>query len=453
LCDNRPMRLAWFSPFAPVRSGIATCSGDLVAALGGEHQIDCFVDEPLVGTAPGGWPLRSAHEFVWRHRRVPYDLVVYQLGNSSHHDYQWPYLFRYPGLVVLHDAHLHHARAAALLRSRRAGDYRAEFAANHPDVSPDLAEVAVAGFDSHLYYLCPMTRLVAQASRMTAVHTPALAGQLREAAPGARIEAIRLGHGMPVTPERAAAERERIRARYAIPGDAVLFGAFGALTPEKRIPQILDAFAALLPYAPSARLLLAGSPAAHYDVAADVAARGLELHVTLTGYIEDDEALTDALAAADVALNLRWPTAREVSGPWLRALAAGLPTITIDLAHTWHVPTLDPHTWQPHLPGGAAPVTVAIDILDEDHSLRLAMRRLAGDAGLRASLGRAGRAYWDLEHAVARMVDDYRRLLPLAAAVPPPQAALPAHLVQDGGAALDTLLASFGVGARIWSKL
>ena len=47
------------------------------------------------------------------------------------HDYLWPYLFRYPGLTVLHDAHLHHARAA-LLRTRRADDYRAEFAANHP---------------------------------------------------------------------------------------------------------------------------------------------------------------------------------------------------------------------------------------------------------------------------------------------------------------------------------
>jgi DNA-binding transcriptional LysR family regulator len=88
------MRLAWFSPFAPVRSGIAACSADLVAALADEHQIDCFVDEPLAGGACAGHPLLSAHDFVWRHRRAPYDLVVYQLGNSSHHNYQWPYVFR-----------------------------------------------------------------------------------------------------------------------------------------------------------------------------------------------------------------------------------------------------------------------------------------------------------------------------------------------------------------------
>jgi hypothetical protein len=40
-----------------------------------------------------------------------YDLCVYQTGNSRTHEFIWPYLFRWPGLVVLHDARLHHARA------------------------------------------------------------------------------------------------------------------------------------------------------------------------------------------------------------------------------------------------------------------------------------------------------------------------------------------------------
>ncbi len=126
-------RLAWFSPMPPVATGVAACSADLVSALRGEHQIDLFVDEPVVRLAPG---TRSAHDFVWRHQQQPYDLTVYQVGNSSHHDYLWPYLFRYPGLTVLHDAHLHHARAASLLRRFRAGDYRTEFAWNHPESRP-----------------------------------------------------------------------------------------------------------------------------------------------------------------------------------------------------------------------------------------------------------------------------------------------------------------------------
>lgn len=138
----------------PVATGIARCSAELVPLLAVDHEIDVFVHQrdqrnqhnlaPANGRTPS-IPLRSAHDFAWAHHTRPYDLVVYQLGNSSHHDYQWPYLFRYPGLVVLHDAHVHHARAASLLRTFRAADYRVEFKANHPEANADLAELAAAG--------------------------------------------------------------------------------------------------------------------------------------------------------------------------------------------------------------------------------------------------------------------------------------------------------------------
>ncbi len=441
------MRLAWFSPMPPVRSGIAACSAELVAALAGEHAIDVFVDEPVAGLgAAAGGPWRSAHEFPWRHRAVPYDLTVFQLGNSSHHDFLWPYMFRYPGLAVLHDAHLQHARAAALLRTRRHGDYRTEFAASHPALSPDLAELAVAGFDSHLYYSWPMRRLVVAASRLTVVHAAPIAAAINEEMPGAGVESIRLGHGALVTDDDAGAARRRIRARYGLSPDAVVFGVFGGLAPDKRIPEILEAFAATLPYAPDAHLLLAGAPAAHYDVAADVRRRGLESRVRLTGYLDTDRDLTDTIAACDAAFSLRWPTARELSGPWLRALAAGRPTVVIDLAHLTDVPSLDPRSWTLHGGGerGTA-VTIAIDIMDEAHSLRLAMRRLAADPALRATLGAAGRAWWQRHHAPERMLEDYRRVLAAAGRRPVPRPRLPRHLVDDGDARLQALLAGVGV--------
>ncbi|HUR34019.1 MAG TPA: hypothetical protein VM032_09520, partial [Vicinamibacterales bacterium] len=186
------MRLAWFSPMPPARSGVASCSRELVSALRDQHSIDVFVDDPLVtGSADG----RSAHDFLWHHRLTPYDLTVYQVGNSSSHDYLWPYLFRFPGLAVLHDVRLHHARAAALLRRNRVSDYRAEMAANHPELDPSLAEMAVAGFDSPLYYHWPMTRLIARSSRLTAVHTRTAAATLAAEVPEAAVRQVTLGHG------------------------------------------------------------------------------------------------------------------------------------------------------------------------------------------------------------------------------------------------------------------
>ncbi|MFL6279060.1 MAG: glycosyltransferase [Vicinamibacterales bacterium] len=500
------MRLAWFSPMPPVPSGVATVSAELVRELGRRHAIDVYVhanhprESVPMSESLESVRVYSAHDFVWRHRAEPYDLTVYQVGNSSHHDYLWPYLFRYPGLTVLHDFHLHHARAAALLRTRRPEAFRAEFAANHPAVAVDLAELAIAGFDNLLYYSWPMSRLIVEASRLTAVHAPPLARQLREQLTGSCITTIRLAHGERLNAEQIARARAHVRGRYGIRQNeadgAVLFGVFGGLTPDKRIPQLLDAFSAIGPYAPSAHLLLAGAPARHYDVAADVAQRGLEHRVTMTGYLPTESALTQCIAACDVSLNLRWPTAREMSGPWLRALAAARPTITIDLAHLVDVPSLDPRTWKRNAsvpamrrpasgirnttsvqpgsthrdseseatltnvsgsdpesrnpdPRSDAAVTVAIDIMDEDHSLRLAMRRLATDAALRASLGAAGQRYWELEHSMARMVEDYERALADAAARPAPRVALPAHLVTNGEGVLNGVLEEFGLPA-VW---
>jgi len=445
------MKLAWFSPFPPVRTGIADCSAELVAALRARgYEIDCY-------------PSGAAHDFPWTHRQRPYDLIVYQFGNSSHHDYEWAYALRYPGLVVLHDAHLHHARAAFLLRERRAADYRAEFAWNHPEVPPEAAELAIAGFDSPLYYEWSMVRSLIEASRLVAVHGEATRRGLlesipanSEADPAEKIVAVRLGHGDPVSGDRRQRARREVRAALGIADDAVLFGLFGGLTPEKRIPQVLAAMQALVPYAPSARLVLAGAPAAHYDVHAGIA-NGLRDRVTVTGYLAESD-LTDYLAACDVSLNLRWPTARETSGAWLRALAAGVPTIVTDLIHLGGVPSLDPRTWTEN--GLSAlgsqspkPVCVAIDILDEDHSLRLAMRRLAQDAELRERLGRAGRAWWEREHSLEVMVEDYVQLIASATAHPAEprarSAGSPDHFRSDGDRRLNALLASFGIEAPI----
>jgi glycosyltransferase involved in cell wall biosynthesis len=270
-----------------------------------------------------------------------------------------------------------------------------------------------------------------------------------------------------VTPDQRHEARREVRARYGIADEAVVFVCAGGITPEKRIPQVLAALRATLAYAPSARLLLAGGTAEHYDVRADIAAHGLNDHVIVTGYLESDEALTDHLAAADVSLNLRWPTAGETSGPWLRALAAGVATVITDLVHLGDVPSLDPRTWnanvdgrwamddgrqdrnsRPSVVGHRPSVSVAIDILDEDHSLRLAMRRLATDAELRAQLGRAGQEYWQREHSLERMVEDYERAIHQACDVP--EATSSMHGTQEAGeGTLEALLAPFGV-KRPW---
>ena len=91
------------------------------------------------------------------------------------------------------------------------------------------------------------------------------------------------------------------------------------------------------------------------------------------------------------------------------------------------------------------PVCIAIDILDEDHSLRLAMRRLATDAALRERLGHAAREWWEREHTIEAMVDDYERVMREAIARPAPDVALPGHMRDAGDRKMRALLEPFGV--------
>jgi glycosyltransferase involved in cell wall biosynthesis len=451
------MRLAWFSPWPPQKSGVAGRSAELVPLLAQRgHAIDVFADDrrlnrTAVPDAPpeaGRVRVITPHDFVWRHAKQHYDLAVYQVGNSHLHQFIWPYMFRYPGLAVLHDARLHHARAAALLGANRTDDYRAEFAWSHPDASPSAAEFAIQRIDSILFYQWPMIRAVIETARLVGAHSRGVADRIAREFPGRPVEHIALGEG-PVDGDTMAARRQ-FRSAHGLPEDAIVFGVHGGLTREKRILDILSAFAAIKKALPDVRLVLAGAadPSLNLDVRiADLGLTSAICRVT----VADDAEFDRAIAASDITLNLRWPSALETSGPWVRSLAMGRPTVIVDMAHQAHVPALDPRTWHRHEPTvdlepGAddRAVTVAVDIRDIGHSLQLAMRRLARDAELRGRLGRRARAWWEREHTVDRMVTDYERAIARAVTLPLPSTGpdWPAHLRPDPAALTHELLRS-----------
>lgn len=435
-------RIAWFTPMPPSSSGIAAYSAEVLPGLRARGlAIDVYVD-PLQRPDPAE-DIAGAHDFVWRHRRRPYDLVVYQLGNAPCHGYMWGYMFRYPGLVVLHDAQVHQARAQALLGRRipRRDDYLAEFAANHPEAPPDIGRLIAEGLGGTLFGLWPHVHLVVKAARLAVVHSPVLASQLGQVHE-APVRAIPMGVADPLATPGPVTAAE-VRARHGLAAHHLVIGAFGGLTPEKRLPQVLDAVASLVPEHPDLHLLLVGTPALHYEVAADAAAHGIADRVHLTGFVPDAE-LAAHLQAADICACLRWPTNGETSASWLRAVAAGRATVITDLAHQGDIAVVHPRRW----PGSQAPpVAVAVPILDEATDLRAALDELARSHRRRAQLGAAARDYWRAHHTLDHMADAYVAAIAEAMTRPAPRPPLPFHLRDSGGARVTELLAPFGVEA------
>jgi glycosyltransferase involved in cell wall biosynthesis len=438
----------------------------LLAARG--HGIDVFVDgtrvrSPLAADEPpppGSVRVVNANDFVWRHAKRHYDLAVYQIGNSHLHRFIWPYLYRYPGLAVLHDGRVHHARAEALLSAGRSKDYVAEFAWSHPAAGPAGANFGLLRLDGPFYYQWPMLRGIVSTSRVVAAHSPGVVRELRADWPEHAIDHIALGEGrahLDITRARTA-----FRTAHAIPADATVFGVFGALTADKRVLEILEAFRSTRAWIPDARLLLAGAADPALGLEDAINALGIAGATIRLPGASDDE-FDEAIAATDVVLSLRWPTALETSGPWVRSLALGRATVIIDLPHQSHLPALDPRTWQRLTPcDDLAPgaderaITVAIDLLDREHSLRIAMRRLGTNAGLRNRIGAAARRWWEREHTVERMIADYERVMARAIDAPAPLPApdWPAHIAVQPAAFVERVLSrDFGSNDVVSERL
>ncbi len=446
------MRLAWFSPMPPHRSGIAAYSAEILGRLAGAHEIEAFVDDTTgpaavraVAPVPGV-AIRGAHDFPWAHPLRRHDAAVYQLGNDLCHDYMWPYLVRYPGLVLLHDAQLHQSRARGLIRRGRDDDYIAEFRYSHPEADPDIAKLVIAGLGGSLYYYWPMIRVPIEAAKVVGVHSAWLARTLGEQFPGRRFVHVR--HGFPdITPQAKAGPAE-VRRRHGLPEDAVVFGSFGRVTPEKSLTHVLLALAQVAADAPAIRLLVVGDTPEYYDLRQEAHNLGVADRVAVTGYVADDD-LPEYLAAVDVCLNLRWPTARETSGAWVRCLAAGKPTVITDLLHLGDVPSLDLRSGKVQCtasPAGDA-VCVAVELVDEIHMLRLALRHLGTDSRLRARLGDAAKRYWQREATMDVMARDYETALAetAAAPAPAPPEAWPPHLTANGMGTLQTIVGQMGI--------
>ena len=167
-----------------------------------------------------------------------------------------------------------------------------------------------------------------------------------------------------------------------------------------------------------------------------------------------DASARDALGDSDAILALEWPPAPELPMVALLAMAAGRPAIVYETTVTTAWPTLDPQTWQPRgLSGTAEPIAISIDPLDDEHSLMLAIRRLASDAALRQRLGRAGEQWWRANATPAHAATAWERIVEEAVATPPPSrpSGWPPHLDADGTEQARQILGELGVTVDFFS--
>jgi glycosyltransferase involved in cell wall biosynthesis len=364
------MKVAYYSPLPPSRSGIADYSALLLPEL--EQRIEVVIARP------------------GRFRRDPAaDVALYHVGNDAEaHGWIVEALHRRPGVVVLHDFVLHHL-VVGLTFAR--GDAAGYLAAMEREGGLVGRLLAYAVLDNKLPPLWetrpedyPLTGEILEDATALIVHSHYV--EDRVGGIGYEGPIVRIPHPAWPVPDVAPVE---------VKGEP-LFGCFGHLNETKRIEELVHAFARVRARHPGARLLLVGS------LAVRLARLELPEGVEHRDYVPEDE-LWSLMAACDAIVSLRSPTMGETSGSAIRALSLGKPLVVSDRG------------WFAELPDEAV-IKVPVDELEED-TLAAALEALT-DRAIRTSMGAAARRLVEREHRVDRVAEAYAAALEELAGLP-----------------------------------
>ena len=350
------MKIDYFSPLPPVPSGISDYSVDLLPHLRERARVR-VVRLPGQPVAP---------EIVERFRPVTFEdleaepsgepasaddppVPLYQMGNNWRHKPVLERAWRHPGVLVLHDVVLHHLLLDVSLGPDGLGGdaglthYVERLTRDHGWMGAPVARTKFwGGYGDAPTFAFPSHRTLLRRQRGVLVHSAWAAEMVREeslgegsAAEGGEIRIRAVPMGVPLPPPVDPEQGREFRRRHDVPESAPVIGAFGFQTPIKRTLSALSALTD--PRLAEAHLLIVGEVSEALDLEAEARTAGVAERVHVTGYV-DLEDFARALAAADVAVNLRYPTAGETSASLLRILAAGLPAVVSDYAQFTDLP-------------------------------------------------------------------------------------------------------------------
>ena len=367
------MRVAYYSPMPPERSGIADYSALLVPALRERIQVDVAQRD---GNANG-------------------DVALYHVGNDADvHGWILERLRRRPGVVVLHDFVLHHLVAGLTLGRKQPKAYLAALERDGGVAARLLGLGVIDGCIPPLWEVrpqdFPLCGEVLDLATGVVVHSAYVEERVRDRGYDGPLWRVPMA-AWP-SPPAEVAELE----------GAPLFGAFGHMNASKRVPQLLRAFARFRTVHPDARLVLAGTADPSLELAWRIEQAGLADAVVREDYVPE-ERLWALLRRVDAAVALRAPTMGETSAVVIRGLSVGTPLVVSDIG------------WFSELPDDVA-LKAPPDEREAD-ALVAALETLSTPA-VRETMGGRARELAESEHDLHRVADLYAAALEEAARVP-----------------------------------
>src|SRR6201988_1647320 len=382
------MKIAYFSPLGPQRSGISDYSEELLPHLAYSAEMTLFVD----GFQPKNRELTSQFEVIdYRRQRSTlrnldrFDAVVYHLGNDHRYHAGIFDAMKYrKGGVVIHDFALQEFFLGLARERNDLSLYldEVEFCYGRKARDEAAKELARGAAPSMLTRPIefPLNKRIAGGSEGIIVHSDWSRARLAALVPHIPVTRISMPVKLPA------------QSMSTANGDNVVnIATFGLITPGKGIEPSLRALS-VLKQKYRFRYSLVGETHSFFDVRELVRRYRMEDGVEITGHISLEE-FKERIAKTDIALNIRERTVGETSASLCRLMAAGVCSIVAEAA------------WYGELPNDSV-VKIPLDSFG-DKMLEAYLDKLISDGQLRKRIGENARRYAVDEFSAEHRAIDY----------------------------------------------
>ncbi len=396
------MKIAYFSPLPPLKSGISDYSRELLPQLAQILEIDLFVDnyQPTCSQIKSDFKIFNIDEFHRNKMYKHYDQIIYHIGNNSaFHQNIYNTALKYPGVVVLHDYALHHMIAQLTIGIKDFDAYVEEMKYNYGQEGVLLARQSIEGGRRRIWNTgntlqYPLNKRILEHSQAVIVHSNFLKNLIFDVKSNLAVRVAPLP-----TPDIAMVsekEKKQLREKYRIPLDSIVISSFGLISKDKRIHKVLAALNQLKEEKENFSYILVGEEQEDFKVQEILREMDLQDRVTCTGFV-DLNTFKDYIRMSDFSINLRYPTQGETSASLIRILGMGKPVIVTDVG------TFSDYPETITLKVGFGPREVE----DIYRSIKLLME----DPKKREEMSRAAFQYIKENHDISKTAGSYVQLL------------------------------------------
>lgn len=378
------MKLNWFSPLPPAKTEIAYYTARIVRDLGKRAEVTLWTDQAKwdadLETYASVRRYKTGPDFWAELNRG--DISIYHIGNNAlFHNWIWQVSRSHPGLVILHDLHLHHFFAGVYCgQAQDLGEYLAQMNFYYGEEGRRDGEDCFKRGAPNIHYLVeryPLTRLALENALGILVHTLGAFDILK----GENLWPVAYA---PLPYKADPRERAPQPPANDEPYHLIIFGHLGD---NRRLDVLFQALAEL-PSKDKFHLDIYGQLWDKNLVQAQIRSLELKNHVTLHGFVPEDE-LSAALSCARLAINLRYPTMGEASASQLRIWSHALPSLVTEVG------------WYASLPRD----TVAFVRLDHEVAdIQAHLNALLDNPERFRHMGERGRQVLEEEHQPERYV-------------------------------------------------